>query len=130
MANREQIATLRYFRWEEFRHPERIYWPLLRWLDEVRHRAGVPLVPTSDARDHVPAGGSSNSLHLVGRAVDFRWSTHTPEQRARLIEAIAATPRPDGEGGYELGLEPGAPGGPHWHVGLFPPGIGSRVFVR
>jgi hypothetical protein len=129
MATRDQVATLRHFRWEEFRHPDGIHWPLLQWLDEVRHRASVPLVPTSDARAHVPPGGSRSSLHLAGRAIDFRWRGHTPEDRARLIAAVVTTPIPEGEGGYELGLEPGARGGPHWHVGLFPPGRKSRVFV-
>lgn len=130
MATREQVGELRYFRWEEFRHPERLHWPLLQWLDEVRHRAGFPLVVTSDARDHVPAGGSSTSLHLVGRAVDLRWLGQTAEQRARLVEAVVSTPRPPGDGGFELGLEPGAVGGAHWHVGLFPRGRENRLFVR
>ena len=131
MATREQIATLSpEFRWEEFKNPSLIYWPLLQWLHRVRLTCGFALVPTSDARTHVPPGGSTTSLHLIGRAVDFRWREHTPEQRARFVEAVIMTPRPAGEGGYELGLEPGSAGGPHWHVGLFPAGTTSRLFVR
>lgn len=127
---RDQAATLRYFRWGEFHWPERLHWPLLQWLDQVRHRAAVPFIVTSDARDFVPLGGSSTSLHLVGRAVDFRWVGQTPEERARIVQAVASTPTPEGEGGFELGLEPGARGGPHWHLGLFPEGRPSRLFVR
>jgi hypothetical protein len=129
MATQVQVATLRWFRWYEFREPLGIYWPLLQWLDEVRDRAGVMMTVTSDARTTVPVGGSLTSLHLAGRAVDFRWHP-SAELRARIVEAVVTTPRPEGEGGYELGLEPGAPGGPHWHIGLFPAGRESRIFAR
>lgn len=121
---------LRHFAPEEFRFPGALNRPFLRWLDEVRDRAGVPFVITSDVRTEIPPGGSRTSLHLVGRAVDFRWTGQTPEERARIVEAVVATPTPEGEGGYELGIEPGSPGGPHWHLGLFPAGRANRMFAR
>lgn len=119
------VGSLRYFRWAEFRRPEQLHWPFLQWLDEVRHRAAVPFVLTSDARDHIPPGGSATSLHLQGRAVDLRYPFSATGRTngavlAAITEAIVTTPRPAGEGGYEYGIEPGAPGGPHLHIGLFP----------
>jgi hypothetical protein len=121
--------NLKHFRPEEFRHPEKLLPELLRWLDLVREAAGVPMIPTSDFRTHIPPGGSASSLHLVGRAVDFRWH-YSAEARAAIVSAVTSTPTPASEGGFELGLEPGAPGGAHWHVGLFPRGRPSRLFVR
>lgn len=129
MATQAQIATLRHFKWEEFKHPELCYFPFLEWLDEVRHRAGIPFVLTSDARTTVPPGGSPTSLHLVGRAVDFRWN-QTNQERAKIVKAVVTAPIPTTEGGFELGLEPTALGGAHWHLGLFPKGREASVFVR
>lgn len=132
MATREQFKLLApEFMWYEFKYPDKLYWPFLVWLHQVRVKAGVPMEPTSDFRVGVPVGGSDTSLHLVGRAVDFRWWKHTPEQRARIIEAVVTTPRPLNEGGYELGLEPTAKNGPHWHIGLFSAARPEpKVFVK
>lgn len=131
---------LTFFHRDEFAHPDKLHPPFLRWLDAVRRNvrqrcreAGIPdafFIVTSDWRNVVPPGGFDNSLHLVGRAIDFRWRIHTTEQRAIIVIAIATTPIPDGEGGFELGIEPTAVGGPHWHLGLFPAGQQHRLFVQ
>lgn len=128
MATREQVATLRYFAWSEFKYPGQLHFPLLQFLDEVRHRFGFPLTVTSDFRDSVPTGGSDTSLHRAGRAVDLRWILDR-HQRFRLVEILMTTPIANGEA-LELGLEPGAPGGPHFHVGLWPAGRPASLFVR
>jgi len=129
MASREEIATLRHFSWEEFRHPAAMHFPLLQFLDQVRESFGAALELTSDGRDYVPTGGSDGSLHLRGRAVDLRWIADR-EARYRLVRCLVDTPVPAGEGGIELGLEPGAPGGPHIHVGLWPAPHAATLFAR
>lgn len=131
MATAADFAALPFghFTADEFKHPERIHAPLLEWLDRVREAYGDSLHPTSDARDYVPTGGSDGSLHLQGRAIDLRWLADR-EARYRFVRAVIETPPPTGEGGIELGLEPGAPGGPHFHVGLRPAGGPFTLFVR
>jgi hypothetical protein len=121
--------ALNHFAEGEFNDPDEMYQPFLMWLDRVRATAAVPFVVTSDFRDHIPPGGFADSLHLKGRAIDFRWN-QTAEERAKIVQAVMTTPRPDGEGGFELGLEPGSPGGAHWHLGLFQTGRESRLFVK
>jgi hypothetical protein len=118
MATREEIKTLKHFKWSEFKRPSMLHFPMLQWLDKVRDRAGVPFTVTSDGRDSIPPGGSPTSLHLVGRAVDIRYPK-TGWEIAKITAAVYATPRPPGEGGVEYGVEPGSPGGPHLHFGLF-----------
>lgn len=129
MATAEEFAQLTHFRRAEFRRPDAIHFPLLQFLDAVRERCGFALVPTSDARDYVPSGGSDGSLHLSGRAIDLRWIGDR-HQRFALVDAVIRTPLPPGEGGVELGLEPGALGGPHIHLGLWPAGHPSSLFIR
>jgi uncharacterized protein YcbK (DUF882 family) len=70
-------VVLRHFVPSEFDHPERMEPELLRWLDDVRERAGIPFFLTDDYRTVeenqklLDRGASPNSLHLRGRAVDF-----------------------------------------------------------
>lgn len=127
MPTAAEWGSLAHFTPAEFHRPDRMWFPLLAWLDQVRARYGHELTITSDFRDFVPIGGADDSLHLVGRAVDVRWPA-TREDRWALIEAVIATAAPDGCG-IELGLEPGAPGGPHVHLGLWPTGHPSTLFV-
>lgn len=128
MATQQEVASLRHFRWSEFKYPSKLHFPLLLFLDDVRERFGFPLTPTSDFRIEAPSGGSATSLHMQGRAVDLRW-IHDRVQRYRLVEILLTTPLPEGCG-LELGLEPGAAGGPHFHIGLWPPGHPSTLFVK
>lgn len=62
----EDWAALRHFTPAEFHAPERMGYEFMRWLDEVRERAGVPMHPTSDWRSHAhndAVGGATDSAH-------------------------------------------------------------------
>lgn len=135
MATREEVGTLRWFRWSEFRHPERLDIRLLRWLDAVREAAGVPLHVTSDWREHVPPGGSARSLHRVGRAVDVRFpfgpgGRQDGRRLAQITRAVLTVPVPAGLGGVEYGIEATAPAGAHLHLGLYDDGRPDWLFTR
>src|SRR5689334_16154959 len=63
----EDWLTLRYFKPEEFRKPHLLGFEFVQWLDEVRHRAGVPMHITSDARSaehNAEVGGATDSAHM------------------------------------------------------------------
>lgn len=52
---------------QEFDHPEKMGYEFLRWLKDVRQKAGVPMHPSSDYRDpahNATAGGASKSAHM------------------------------------------------------------------
>src|SRR3990167_3192440 len=80
-------ADLKHFRASEFKHPELMSVPFLRWLDRVRERAGAPFVVTNDARvagATEPLGSAgSKSLHRRGRAVDLHSRVWTATQKGR-----------------------------------------------
>lgn len=129
MATSAEFAKLKHFTRDEFRRPDMMYFPFLQYLDRVREAYGNPLWITSDGRDFIPPGGSPDSLHLVGRAVDLRWILEK-HLRFQFVAAVIQTPTPSGEGGVELGLEPGAEGGAHLHLALRFAGQPSSLFVR
>lgn len=135
-ADESTYQNLRWFKAREFNHPYKMDHDFLWWLDAVRDAAGVSFVITSDFRTHIPIGGYSQSLHLVGRAVDIRYPWLGPKftdgrKLAKITEAIVQTPRPVTAGGYEFGIEHGAPGGAHLHIGLYPEDRPeSYVFAR
>jgi hypothetical protein len=56
---------LRYFRPDEFRHPDSLASALLLKLDDVRHYAGLPIEITSDYRP------GDTGAHGQGKAVDI-----------------------------------------------------------
>lgn len=123
-ATIDSFRQLRWFKPHEFKHPFQLDHDFLWWLDLVRTMADVPFVITSDFRSHIPIGGYSQSLHLVGRAVDIRYPWLGPgftdgRKLAKITEAIVQTPSPVPGGGYEFGIEHGAPGGAHLHIGLY-----------
>lgn len=78
-----QNVELRWFAPQEFDHPE-LMQPRFLWLiDEWRHRAGVPVIVTDDARtieehrylyrDRIARGEPvPNSSHLRGCALDYK----------------------------------------------------------
>ena len=69
------FPALKYFAATEFKHPELMDPDFLWWLDSVRHRSGVPMVITNDARlagEAPPGSVGEASFHRRGRAVDFR----------------------------------------------------------
>lgn len=60
-------AVARYFRPDEFNHPELVGAEFLLWLRDLRAALGFPLHPTSDARPparNAAAGGATASAHL------------------------------------------------------------------
>ena len=109
---------LQYLRAGEFQHPDLMDTAFLRWLDRVRHRAGVPFTITNDARPGgiMPTGASSTSLHKRGRAVDLRsrdWKSH---QKWSVMTAIAAL-ADDAPGKVEFEQVYSATD-KHWHLGV------------
>jgi len=58
----------RYFKEDEFDHPDRIHHELLARLDLARAQAQVPFVVTSDYREPVEG---EKSAHHIGKAVDI-----------------------------------------------------------
>lgn len=69
-------------------HPE-----LIKAIQELRELAGCSLIITSGFRcnqHNIDIGGSENSFHTLGMAVDVYSKNHTPEELALLAEAITA----------------------------------------
>jgi hypothetical protein len=90
---------LRYFRREEFRHPEAMDPVFLRFLHRVREHYGDVMLLTSDGRtpaaNAAAVGHSDTSLHLfnldvspprLARAVDFR--IRYAAERYRIWEQV------------------------------------------
>lgn len=122
-------ANLRYFRLDEFRHPELLEAEAAHFLDDVRAAYGQPLVLTSDARtpeENAAASGSSpTSWHLQGRAFDLKWITN-PAALWRFVKAVYQVA---GARGVELELVNSATD-KHIHVALLPVQGGSRLLIR
>ena len=113
-------ADLKHFRASEFKHPELMSVPFLRWLDRVRERAGAPFVVTNDARvagATEPLGSAgSKSLHRRGRAVDLHSRVWTATQKWRVAAAII-TLAPEAPGKVEWEPVYGDTD-QHWHLGV------------
>lgn len=140
-ATPADFVGLQRWTWGEFRHPDRINVDFLRWLDAVTVRASqlygatLPFRKTSDGRAFVPVGGSKTSNHLFDPAdaaddfsaidIKYPWlgaigGKTDGTKLAAITEAVITTPRPAAMGGYEFGIEHGAPAGPHLHLALRP----------
>ena len=123
------FPALRHFSSNELNHPELVDNAFFAWLDEVRHRAGVPFRLTSDARtpeENARASGSSpTSLHLQGKAVDFtvRWER---EVLWKVTHAVCTTPCTQG---VELELVQGQRDR-HIHLGWLGVGRASRLVLN
>ncbi len=62
----EDWATLRHFTAAEFQKPHLMGLEFIRWLDELRHQAGVPMHVTSSYRTpehNAEVGGADDSAH-------------------------------------------------------------------
>lgn len=116
MASKEQVNLLRWFKWEEFRHPNLCNYQFLLFLDQVRQLYGKPLVLTDDARtpDERPSGYSPTSLHYKGRAADLRY----PATAADVFLLVTAAIRVANGRPLEIELVKGS-GDRHVHLGLF-----------
>ena len=89
--------SIKNFGKDEFNYPAEMGYEFVVWLDEVRHRAGVPMHLVSDHRPperNAAAGGASKSAHmdLPCNAIDIgqrptlpdpNWTRH----RFRIIKA-------------------------------------------
>lgn len=124
----EQCATLRWFKWNEFRHPEGMDFGFVKWLDQVRHEYGWPLVLTSDFRtplENAAASGSAlYSRHLVGQAVDMKFPP-TSFHVWRLVKAVMDVPVAEP---IELELV-NSDRDQHVHVAWLKPGQASKLVV-
>ena len=111
-------TDLSHFTAAEFNHPDLMDPSFLRWLDRVRHLAGVPFQITNDARlsGDNPMGSVTKSLHKRGRAVDLRSTDWTVAQKWKVLAAVVQL-APDAPGKVELeavfsGTDK------HWHLGV------------
>lgn len=129
MATLEQVKTLKWFKWAEFRHPELCDFQFLYFLDQVREEYGWPIRLTSDARtpeENVAASGhSETSRHLVGQAVDMEFPP-TSNHLWRLAEAVFKVA---GERVIELELVNSAVD-QHVHIAFLQPGRASKLLVK
>jgi hypothetical protein len=112
----DQAKTLKYFKWDELRHPTLCDYQFWVFLDQVRAAYGKPLVVTDDARtpDEKPSGYSPTSLHYKGRAADLRF----PSSAADLFALVSAAIRVANGRPLEVELVNGS-GDKHVHLGLF-----------
>jgi len=72
---------------------------LLALMDDIREKAGVPIIVTSGCRCEYwnrHEGGEENSQHLYGNACDFTCEEISMEQLAQWAEELQA----DGVGRY------------------------------
>lgn len=128
MATKEQVALLKFFRWEEFKHPELMDARFLVFLDDVRQEYGGKIILTSDARtpaENAAASGSSpKSRHLVGQAVDMKF----PPTAHHLWALVAAIFKCQRALPIELEIVHG-PADAHIHLAWLPAGQASKIEV-
>lgn len=89
---------------------------IVKILEDLSGYFAEPVVVTSGDRSHVPQGGSTTSLHLKGRAVDF----HVKGVSDRLVFEALKDQRLFDKG-YEV-IRHGqytVTGGPHIHIGHY-----------
>jgi len=100
-------AELTYFKKSEFKHPEKMGYEFMKWLDQVRHDAKVKMVVTSSWRSEKAnrdAGGAKASAHLDTpcNAVDLGGQM-TGAQRLAIVRSALANGC-DRIGIYETGV--------------------------
>ena len=125
MASPSTWRSLRHFSPSEFIEPALMDDGLVYWLDDVRERAGIPLVVTSSYRSpdaNSRAGGFGMSLHLSGCAVDvvtksMREAGDVPADVFKIAAAVTASTCGRRR---EMIIERRS-GVWHVHLGLFPP---------
>lgn len=124
----EEAKKLRWFKWEEFKHPELMDLAFVSFVDDVRQEYGFPLHRTSDARtaeENASSPGSSiTSRHLVGQAMDFKF----PPTKHHLWQFVAAVMRCQRAQPIELEIVHG-PTDSHIHLAWLPAGRASALEV-
>lgn len=114
-------ADLIHFSASEFKYPDKMHVPFLRWLDRVRALAGVPMTITDDGRvdgDPEPSGSAGGkSLHHRGCAVDIRTRTLTSPQKFKITAALMDL-RHEAPGKVEFEVVWTEKGDRHWHIGV------------
>ena len=127
---------LRYFKPNEFKHPELVNEQAVRLLDEIRHQYARPIIITDDARlpGDAPTGASKTSLHYKGQAFDIRSRDMTKEDMFRLARAVVNVAdwvaRKVGTQGIEFEIVDSATD-KHVHLGFFlGDGRENRLFVK
>lgn len=83
---------MKYFKPEEFKMGDKVVFnkmdtTFLKLLDELRELVGEPLIVNSSYRSKLynkAVGGSENSLHLKGKAVDLHCTNGT--LRAKIVK--------------------------------------------
>lgn len=130
---RVNSVLMQHFEEKEFKHPELMDKTFLLFLELVRGFADFPFVLTSDGRTAAEndalsnSGSSPNSLHLKGRAVDFKWPKEKPWQEFATLTKVVPLARDllPNKFGYELELVLDG----HVHLGLFLNDRPDRVII-
>jgi hypothetical protein len=104
----------------------------VRWvLGRIAQLFGRDVIVTSGDRGSVPTGGSSTSLHLSHRAVDFYVSGLSVKQAASMILEYRSQIFQRGQA-YEFIVHGAytATGGSHLHLGHYLPGRASAIYWK
>ena len=126
----DSFKKLKHFLTVEFTHPEDMLPEFLDLLDIVRDIAGTPFYITSDARtpdENKAVGGSSTSLHMQGRAVDFVTGPWNSETLWQITRAVAAVEAAYGVA-FELEISQ-SPSDRHVHLALQPRGKSGELIL-
>ncbi|AOY74687.1 YcbK family protein [Clostridium formicaceticum] len=92
--NNIQIAknfNLKEFQCKDGNHQVRIDSQLLLKLQQLREQLNAPIFITSGYRNqeyNTKVGGSPSSQHLLGRAADIQIKGYSPQEVAKVAEAI------------------------------------------
>ncbi len=115
----DSFKRLQYFNPGEFDHPEEMLPRFLDFLDVMRDIAGIEFHVTSDFRsleENRVVGGSTASLHMQGRAVDFIVWPWNGKNLWRVAKAVALVEAAYGRT-FELEIAE-SPSNRHIHLGL------------
>lgn len=123
----EQAKTLKWFKWSEFDHPEKMDYAFVKYVDDVREEYGFPLVVSSDYRTaahNKRVGGVSTSRHLFGQAMDFM----APPDAAHLWLLVVAVVKAQRAFPVEFEVVP-LQDNRHVHIAWLPTGKASKFLI-
>lgn len=86
-------AGVRYFKAGEFKYPDRMGYEFVMWLDELRHRAGVPVYLAGDYRTkarNLQVGGAADSPHveIPCNAIDISYKPTASDPNWNYTRAV------------------------------------------